>query len=394
VTTTRHIAILFALAAAATAQQHTPVKLESPVQDKNFYLLSLLERSSAVRSALQADPVLAHFALDSATFQWNETQIAEASHALASLYRNSAAVKTLVDGPLRDSGMYVRYNNLDGAAFLERAWQDCIHGINHAIDVYGLGKPPRYPSIDAITYDASSDSWKNIVRNLGLAIQDDPAKVALYFQPSLRFALERMLFNQRDEAGRLEPMESGVNADAWKRMKSVDWKRYPYSAIVVPGEGNDRPGVALSPGGKVRDDIAAKRFHDGKAPFVLVSGGFVHPAHTEFSEAIEMKRDLASRLGVPANAIIVDPHARHTTTNIRNAARLLYRYGAPFDKKALVSSDPQQSTYIEGEGFAKRCVDELGYVPYKLLGRTSPFDLEFLPAADSLQSDPGDLLDP
>jgi hypothetical protein len=164
--------------------------------------------------------------------------------------------------------------------------------------------------------------------------------------------------------------------------------------IVVPGAGNDLTGVALSPGGKLRDDIAAKRFHDGKAPFVLVSGGFVHPAHTEFSEAIEMKRDLMSRLGVPANAIIVDPHARHTTTNMRNAARLLYRYGAPFDKKALVSTDPQQSTYIEGAGFAKRCVDELGYVPYKLLGRISQFDLEFLPVVDSLQSDPKDLLDP
>jgi hypothetical protein len=127
---------------------------------------------------------------------------------------------------------------------------------------------------------------------------------------------------------------------------------------------------------------------------VLVSGGFVHPAHTEFSEAIEMKRDLVGRLGVPAEAIIVDPHARHTTTNMRNAARLIYRYGAPFGKKAVVSTDPQQSSYIEGADFAKRCVDELGYVPYKILGRTSRFDLEFLPVIDSLESDPRDLLDP
>jgi hypothetical protein len=177
-------------------------------------------------------------------------------------------------------------------------------------------------------------------------------------------------------------------------MTSVDWGRYQYSVIVVPGEGNEIPGVALSPGGKVRDDIAAKRFHDGLAPFVLVSGGFVHPAHTEFSEAGEMKRDLSTRLGVPVDAIIVDPHARHTTTNMRNAARLIYRYGAPFDKKGLVSTDPRQSSYIEGAAFARRCVDELGYVPYKILGRKSLFDLEFLPVVDSLQSDPRDLLDP
>jgi uncharacterized SAM-binding protein YcdF (DUF218 family) len=40
-----------------------------------------------------------------------------------------------------------------------------------------------------------------------------------------------------------------------------------------------------------------------------------------------MKHDLIARLGIPAAAILVDPHARHTTTNMRNAARLLYRYG-------------------------------------------------------------------
>ena len=64
---------------------------------------------------------------------------------------------------------------------------------------------------------------------------------------------------------------------------------------------------------------------------------------------------------------------------MRDAARLMYRYGMPFTKKALVSTDPSQSQYIETPAFAKRCMDELGYVPYKLLGRISPLDLEFLP---------------
>jgi hypothetical protein len=107
-----------------------------------------------------------------------------------------------------------------------------------------------------------------------------------------------------------------------------------------------------------------------------------------------MKRDLMTRFGIPEDAILVDPHARHTTTNMRNAARLIYRYGIPFDRKALVTSDPGQSEYIENRTFAKRCVDELGYVPYRLLGRISAFDLEFVPGRDSLQSDPRDPLDP
>jgi hypothetical protein len=225
-------------------------------------------------------------------------------------------------------------------------------------------------------------------------LEDDRAHLDLFFSSSLRFAMEVMLLNHRDEAGRLEPMESGENAAAFRRIKTVPWSKYAYSVIVVPGAGNDRPGVHLSPAGTLRDEVAAKRFHDGKAPFILVSGGYVHPVQTEFAEAVEMKRDLVKRLGVPADAIIIDPHARHTTTNMRNAARLMYRYGMPFDKKALVTTDLSQSASIQSPAFEKRCMTELGYLPYKILARTSPFDLEFLPKIESLHSDPLDPLDP
>ena len=101
-----------------------------------------------------------------------------------------------------------------------------------------------------------------------------------------------------------------------------------------------------------------------------------------------------ARFGIPEAAILVDPHARHTTTNLRNAARLLYRYGMPFDRKALVSTDPGQSQYIENPLFAKRCLEELGYPPVRVLARVSPFDLEFQPLKESLHSDPRDPLDP
>jgi hypothetical protein len=65
-----------------------------------------------------------------------------------------------------------------------------------------------------------------------------------------------------------------------------------------------------------------------------------------------------------------------------------------FEKKALVTSDAGQSQYIEGDVFAKRCIVELGYLPYKVVTRTPPFDLVFLPQIDSLQIDPADPLDP
>jgi uncharacterized SAM-binding protein YcdF (DUF218 family) len=31
-----------------------------------------------------------------------------------------------------------------------------------------------------------------------------------------------------------------------------------------------------------------------------------------------MKRQLVALFGIPESAILVDPHARHTTTNLRN----------------------------------------------------------------------------
>jgi DUF218 domain len=390
-----------------------PLRLESPLQDKNFYLFSAIERTPEARAAVKNDRALARIAagrlsaMDAAAkscglnsgcyaeaFRWSDAQSVEAAGALAALYEKSAALRNLADGPLRTSGMYVRYNAVTGPEFLAKAFADCARGVNHAIDVYGLGKAPRYPAIDSITHEADSDAYKRVVQGLVAVMEDDRAALDLFYSAPLRFGVELMLLNQRDEAGRYEPMETGENAAAFARIKSIEWNRYPYSVIVVPGAGGDRPGIRLSPGGKLRDEIAAKRFREGKAPFLLVSGGHVHPARTEYAEAIEMKRDLVTRLGVPADAIIVDPHARHTTTNMRNAARLMYRYGVPFEKKALVATDASQSAYIENPNFSKRCMDELGYVPYRLLGRISVFDLEFLPLIESLQADPMDPLDP
>jgi hypothetical protein len=189
-------------------------------------------------------------------------------------------------------------------------------------------------------------------------------------------------------------MEKSVNAAAYAKIATTDWKRYPYSVILVPGAGNDGPGIPLSGAGKLRVQLAAKRYRDGLAPFLIVSGGFVHPIQTPYAEAIEMKRELMQKYGVPESAILVDPHARHTTTNIRNAARIMYRYGIPFTAKALITTDLSQSASIENPKFAERCMTEMGVLPLRLLGRVSLFDLEWVPLIESLQVDPADLLDP
>jgi len=401
------------VAAQTVEPTHAPVAMQSPVLDKNFYLLTLLERTPEVHAQIKADATLNKIAkerlaaidqvaktcgsnLDCNTqaFRWSDDQTREAGDALAALYRKSPLIRGLADGPLRQSGMYVLYQELSGEELLKQAWGDCVRGMNLAIDVYGIGREPRYPAIDAMTYDPKTDSYRQLVQGLVLVLEDDRPALDLFFVPSLRFSSELLLLNHRDEAGRYEPMELGENASAFRRVKTVPWAQYPYSVIVVPGSGNEGPGVKLSPAGMLRDELAAKRFHDGKAPFLIVSGGFVHPIRTEFSEAIEMKRDLMTRFGIPADSIIVDPHARHTTTNMRNAARLMYRYGIPFDKTALVTTDPWQSQNIESGAFEKRCMDELGYLPQEILNRTSAFDLTFLPVRSSLQANPLEPLDP
>jgi hypothetical protein len=207
--------------------------------------------------------------------------------------------------------------------------------------------------------------------------------------------LEHLLaLNHRDEAGRFEPMEEGANLAALRAIHSTNWNAHAYSVIVVPGAGPEDPTIALSEAGRRRTALAAQAYHVGKAPFILVSGGYVHPSQTHFSEAIEMKKALLQDFQVPEEAILIDPHARHTTTNMRNAAREIYRYNIPMNKQALIISDSAQITYIQGQFFANRCREELGYLQYEIIERPSNTSLVFLPKIESLQQNPLDPLDP
>jgi len=394
------LALLLAAGSVRAAQEplHAPLDLHLPLQDKNFYVLSLIERDRVAAKAVEADPVLSAIrnrkaeALHKAcgaevdcfmtAMRFDDNEIDEVAGALRRLNGLS--------DELTRSGAYVRYDD----DRIGKAWIDAAHGINHIIDVYGSGKPARYPKIDANAFDVTSQSYAQLIQTVvaNLDVQIGGAK--LFFQPSLRFALYLLEINHRDEAARHEPLEIADNIAAVRRIPKIRWQDYPYSVIVIPGSGPDRMTWALSPYGKLRLEIAVRRYKDRKAPLILVSGGYVHPNETPYNEAMEMKISLIEDFGIPAEAILVDPHARHTTTNLRIAARLMYRYGIPFDRKALVTTDAFQSTYIEGEAFAKRCDEELGYQPVTITGRVSIFDLAFTPRIDSLQIDAMDPLDP
>lgn len=391
----------------------SPLGFTLPVKEKNFYLLARMEQDRSVAGVLAAHPALremgerkrrnlrealqkceSDLACHVAAFRWTPEEIVTAGGALREVYRASPLLQRFVDDALRRSGVFHRYRDKTGEELLVQAWTDAAQGMERIVDRYGEGKAPRYPAIDAAAYDVKSDTYRRLV-HIAVTVLDELAPPqAPFFDLPLRFSLALLEINRRDEAGRFEPLEEGENRAAYRSVSSMDWRRYPYTVIVVPGAGSDRPGLPLSPWGKMRLALAAKRYREGKAPFILVSGGFVHPNQTPYCEALEMKKSLMADFGIPESAILIDPHARHTTTNLRNAVRILYRYGIPAGRKALITTDLYQSRYIEAPSFNERCLKEMSLIPHRIVGRISPADLEFLPQLDALHADAVDPLDP
>ena len=143
-----------------------------------------------------------------------------------------------------------------------------------------------------------------------------------------------------------------------------------------------------------RCDYAVTLFKQGIAPLIAFTGGNIAPFQSQYNEAIEMKKYVMSKYGIPENKILVDPHARHTTTNMRNIGRLIFYYGIPEAKKALVTTTKSQSEYVASTQFATRCKTELSHIPLTLFNRTSERDLEFTPKIEVLHLDSSDPLDP
>jgi hypothetical protein len=288
-----------------------PLQLQHAVQDKNFYLLSAIENDPKVRSALLADTDLSEISAERKQYLglalrsckgdavctmrsllWTEEEIRIVSFALERLYREDASLRELVNKDLRPSGTYVLYENQSGEAFLVNAWEICARGINNIIAVYGQGEAPRYPLIDSIAFDVHSSEFQQKIAAMAQSLSVETPNSEFFFSPSLQATLQLLAMNRRDEAGREEPMEAEGNAAAIKTIPSVPWSKYPYSVIVVPGAGPGDPNTALSEACRSRTALAAEAYHAGKAPFILVSGGYVHPSQTRFAEELEMKKAL------------------------------------------------------------------------------------------------------
>lgn len=266
-------------------------------------------------------------------------------------------------------------------------------GLNAILQVYGQGLPARNPLIDGPVYQPGGVAFASRVA-AAVSISQAAKTTAGEVDPSIDLALSLLDVNDRTEAVAFEPLEAGYNAAAKARAATLDWSKYRYTAIILPGNGPDLDGETLTPRAKLRVRLVADRFAQGLAPFIIVSGGAVHPRGTKVSEAVEMRNALIERYGVPEDRIILEPYARYTLTNLRNAVRRLKALDAPLDREALVITDVDHINTMAAPQFATRALAQLGYQPGRTGPRLSETELVFTPSPASLRVDPLDPLDP
>jgi len=390
------------------------------IVSKNYYLITLFNELKDVQALLANDRLLSAAAKTkrdslNRTFagcgkdggcyinamKFSAEEIATISARLADLYSQGNPLDKLVQNHLIPSGTYALYQHLPAKKLLVKAWEQDANAINGVLEIYAAGKKPNYPLIDSISFatkDTSNNniyrlSYVNLLYNTASLVALENQSNTLFYSLPLTAALQFLEMNEREQAADYEPMEQGENKAAVDRVKKIKWNDYKYSVILIPGAGPDGPDVALSAEGMLRCRLAALQYQKGLAPFIVPSGGKVHPYKTKYCEAIEMKQYLIKKLHIPADAIIIEPHARHTTTNLRNTVRLIYRYGLPFTKPGLVCTTRYQSKMI-GSTLIERCQKELNEVPYQYGKRLSETEIEFYPVTAALQLDPDEPMDP
>ncbi len=388
-----------AIADAAEAQWskgYVPPQSGSIEQDKAFFFATLLGADAALLADLALDATLGAAAQDRddrlrgapdlcsadvACYEdallWSDSDAAAAGDALVARLEATGKLTTFA-AEMRSSGRFALHATATDPGLVKVGFVDLTVALGKTFgdETGSLGGAAIHDVVEA-------------------AANAHPATFD-FFEALLAVDLAALTADKRDEAERYEPLAAGENAKALAAIPGIDWAQYPFSVILVPGQGPDEDGVALAPDGKARADLAAQRHAAGIAPLIALSGGHVHPDRTPYSEAIEMKKYLRETYAIPEEALLVDPHARHTTTNLRNVNRLLYRYGVPTDRPVLVTTTAGQAIYIgfwHGT-FGPRCMEDLGYLPWRSLVPLSKYDTCMRPVAVSLHADGRDPLDP
>lgn len=400
------LSLMLAFSLHAQIQREYRLISVEKIENKAYYFTALLHEFKGVDSMICHNPVLKKMGeeklqrlLEARTSQdrveamkFSVQEIAEAGNVLAQLYKPGNPLDQLLTMHVIPSGCYQQYKE-KGAALIQKIWQQDAEGMNYAVDVYAAARKPNYPQIDSIGFYVHGKRFVEEIlptcqQNVAFEVSAHPAFYAIPMA-AVNVLLD---VNDRRQSVDYEPLCDTENKEAYAQVRQMDWTNYPYTAILVLGAGPEEPNVSISPEGKLRAAYAAMLYRRHQAPFIIVSGGRVHPYHTPYNEAFEMKKYLREVWQVPESAIIIEPHARHTTTNFRNAARIMFRNGFPLEKPAVVTSSFSHLNFVEDMG--ARCLHELGYVPYRLGKRLTERMLEFFPLQESLIIQPVEPIDP
>lgn len=405
---------LFALPGAALAIDPPGYRapFDETLETLNFPLLALVRTTPGWAEALRGDAALAALAEQRAdrvrtvsgcapkpvclaeAWEWTPADIATVDEALRRLSAQPGRLQALVTRQMRPSGRFARHEALADSAFLAAAWADTAAGMNQVIAVYAKGTAPRYPLIDAMIFDPRDERFAAVLDAHGQVTAAGSRPGDLVFDAPARYAIGLLRMNERTEAAAYRPLLQGSNAAPTRLVTRTRWADYRYPALLVFGHGPEDAQSRTGVMGHIRMARAADLFAAGLAPFIVVSGGNVHPNRTPFNEAVEMKRILIERHNVPADRILIEPHARHTTTNLRNCARLLFAAGFPIDRPSLIVTDPATAPYIGSEGLMTRTLQETGVLPGRVAAADTAFAFEFLPSRQTFHVDPRDPLDP
>jgi DUF218 domain len=370
----------------------------SYVQDKGFYFLTILEGEPAVLADLLLDPTLqAQSALRDmqlrnaastcagdmscvgASLAFASADITTLGQAIAARLQSSGNLATIVTNNMRPSGAFNANASQDDATLVQTAWSDTASWLNNAYSAYA-------PELTATQIQAA----------IAQVVTQNPqgAQPMPFFLPAMASVLAILTADDRDNAAEDEPLAQGENAAVVANIPTIDFTKYPYTFLAVLGIGPTDTTTMLSYGSQNHANMAADRWNAGWAPLLALTGGRVHPDRTTYAEAIEMKSYLMTARGVPENVIIVDPYARHTTTNIRNVSRLAFRYGVPTTQHALIVSDEGQTLTVNAPGFLMTCISQMGLIPWRSVAQLSLTDTCFVPSVITLQQNGADPLDP
>ncbi|MDB4970773.1 MAG: hypothetical protein JWN44_6462 [Myxococcales bacterium] len=170
------------------------------------------------------------------------------------------------------------------------------------------------------------------------------------------------------------PVDSAALNGGWRGLD----EEAQFAFLIVPGFC-PRFGwsAGLHPAAATRLEQAARDLETRVGGTIIVSGGAVHSAD---NEAVLMREWLIGR-GVDIGRILCDPCARHTTTNLRNAGRMVLGAGAA---EALVITSSPQTYYLSypwRSSFHLRCMVELGYRVGEL-ALHGPMHIRFRPSPD------------